>query len=247
MNQSRDKESLAYELDQAKNKILSLESDLKKANVAICRESKKVTAGESVKPWSKSFTVKISPARQESDSRIAELQKEIKTLKNSLRFTKMVELENEVSVYYKEYSNLKESFKEAYALEPIIKSLTDYKNALDSLTVRSKELLAKNKDLNNLVKSVKEENSQLKKINSQIKKDSKEIHQKSNLVSTQNAQIKKLEKNIKDFELDKTRMAAEFAKSIKELNDTINTLKEENSILNARISQHLIGRKKSKE
>ena len=89
----KNKRDLQNELTQAKLKVLHLEKDL--------------TAIKDFSPWSKSIPEKKTKRLPQTDQRIQELSFQIQELKNSTRFTKMVELENEVSVYYREYSRLK--------------------------------------------------------------------------------------------------------------------------------------------
>lgn len=181
------------------------------------------------KPWSMSLITHEKPAiKAKVEDRIQSLQKEIQDLKSHTRFTKMVELENEVLVYYQAYSKLKEEFKFAYDLDPVISKLHDYKNNMDTLGSRAKLLSQRNKELKETVKATALENSNLKKVNSELKREIKEISLKLNNLDHQNREVKRLQKVIKDFELEKVRMTAEFARSNKELSDLVDSLKEEN-------------------
>lgn len=219
------------QLDAAKHRISQLESLLRK---------------DQFKPWSKSLVKESTTAQKvKVEDRIQQLQKEIQEIKTNTRFTKMVELENEVSVYFQEYSRLKEEFKHAYDLDSVILKLNDYKSNIDSLSSRAKCLSQKNKELKEQVKSTSLENSSLKKLNTELKKEIKEIGKQSITLEKQTKEIKRLQKILKDFELEKTRMAGDFARSNRELCDLVENLKEENSILSLKISQLPQERRKS--
>ena len=114
-------------------------------------------------------------------------------------------------------------------MNSILDSLNEYKTGLETLKGKVKDLALKNKDLKSNLTSTKQENLDLKDKLKELKESLKETNQKSNLIITQNVTIKKLEKRLRDSELEKTRMSAEFGRVNKELQNKLSLIREENS------------------
>ena len=119
------------EIQQLKDKIIELEFLLKR----------------SYKSKEKSYTPVVVDVHKE------ELTKKLKSIELKLKFTKIVELENELYLYFEEYSKLLQAQKIKFPLVEIIKKLENYELKIKelqdkSLTISKRLLISKTKILN---------------------------------------------------------------------------------------------------
>ncbi len=143
------------EIQELKDKIIELEFILKR----------------SYKSQEKNTIVKV-------DTQKEQLSQNLKNIQQKLKFTKIVELENELFLYFQEYSKLLESQKIKFPLEEILVKLEKYEKKIKDLKDKSIQISKKNLLKNSRISDLQTENTNLRERNREILRENKILREK---------------------------------------------------------------------
>lgn len=161
------------EIQELKDKIIELEFLLKRSY-----KSQEL----------KSTVVKV-------DTQKEQLSQNLKNIQQKLKFTKIVELENELFLYFQEYSKLLESQKIKFPLEEILVKLEKYDKKIKDLKEKSIQISKKNLLKNSRIADLQTENTNLKERNREILRENKILREKLKDKSARKISVKEQEDN----------------------------------------------------